>query len=181
MALAMSAMTEGRAVVAAVVSESIVSVRASNVNSSLSLVSFRRAGMSVSGLSAMQSSASIVGWKVVSPVRRLRVSAAEGSQTAESETVVAKPADKKASKPHNDEGKSTLDIVREVISEQLAVGIESLEPHTKFVDLGADSLDTVEIMMNLEERFDITIQEDGTESIATVKDAADLIDQVKSK
>lgn len=36
-------------------------------------------------------------------------------------------------------------------------------------------------MMSLEERFDITIEEDGTEKIATVRDAADLIDQVKSK
>eukprot|EP00959_Pyramimonas_sp_CCMP1952_P421589 8831960-Pyramimonas_sp.AAC.1 len=45
----------------------------------------------------------------------------------------------------------------------------------KFVDLGADSLDTVEIMMALEEQFEITLDEEGAEKIATVQEAADLI------
>lgn len=45
----------------------------------------------------------------------------------------------------------------------------------KFSDLGADSLDTVEIMMALEEKFEITLEEEGAEKIATVQDAADLI------
>lgn len=45
----------------------------------------------------------------------------------------------------------------------------------KFVDLGADSLDTVEIMMALEERFSITLDEEGAEKISTVQEAADLI------
>lgn len=65
---------------------------------------------------------------------------AEGSQTAEPEAVVVKAVE---AKPSSDEGKSTIDIVREVISEQLAVAITELAPETKFVDLGADSLDTV--------------------------------------
>ena len=45
----------------------------------------------------------------------------------------------------------------------------------KFVDLGADSLDTVEIMMALEEKFDIQLDEEGAEKISTVQEAADLI------
>jgi acyl carrier protein len=46
---------------------------------------------------------------------------------------------------------------------------------SKFVDLGADSLDTVEIMMALEEKFDIQLDEEGAEKISTVQEAADLI------
>ena len=48
-------------------------------------------------------------------------------------------------------------------------------PDAKFADLGADSLDTVEIMMALEEKFEVTLDEDGAEGLATVQDAADLI------
>ena len=47
----------------------------------------------------------------------------------------------------------------------------------KFVDLGADSLDTVEIMMALEEQFEITLDEEGAEKIATVQEAADMIQE----
>lgn len=53
-------------------------------------------------------------------------------------------------------------------------------PQTKFADLGADSLDTVEIMMALEEKFEVSIGEGGAENIATVQDAADLIEKVKA-
>merc|ERR1711907_155456 len=45
--------------------------------------------------------------------------------------------------------------------------------------LGADSLDTVEIMMALEEEFDITLDEEGAENIATVQQAADMIEDMK--
>lgn len=48
-------------------------------------------------------------------------------------------------------------------------------PESKFVDLGADSLDTVEIMMALEEKFDLQLDEEGAEKISTVQEAADLI------
>lgn len=50
-----------------------------------------------------------------------------------------------------------------------------VEANSKFVDLGADSLDTVEIMMALEEKFDIQLDEEGAEKISTVQEAADLI------
>lgn len=57
-----------------------------------------------------------------------------------------------------------------------------VDAESKFVDLGADSLDTVEIMMALEEKFDIQLDEEGAEKISTVQEAADLIaDQVEAK
>ena len=69
----------------------------------------------------------------------------------------------------------TLDKVRGIISEQLGTDIDSVAADAKFVDLGADSLDTVEIMMALEEQFEITLDEEGAEKIATVQEAADMI------
>jgi acyl carrier protein len=72
--------------------------------------------------------------------------------------------------------------VRSIISEQLGTEVDKVAPEAKFVDLGADSLDTVEIMMALEEKFDITLDEEGAEKISTVQEAADLIAaQVGSK
>jgi len=68
-----------------------------------------------------------------------------------------------------------LSDVREIIAEQLGTDLEKIDASSKFVDLGADSLDTVEIMMALEEKFGITIEEEGAEKIATVQDAADMI------
>lgn len=68
-----------------------------------------------------------------------------------------------------------LDKVREVIAKQLAQSLENITPDAKFSDIGADSLDTVEIMMALEETFDITLGEDNADKITTVQDAADLI------
>ncbi|KAF6258810.1 acyl carrier protein [Scenedesmus sp. NREL 46B-D3] len=67
--------------------------------------------------------------------------------------------------------------VRAIISEQLGTEVEKVAPEAKFVDLGADSLDTVEIMMALEEKFEITLDEEGAEKISTVQEAADLISQ----
>eukprot|EP00475_Leptophrys_vorax_P012735 TRINITY_DN19107_c0_g1_i1.p3 TRINITY_DN19107_c0_g1~~TRINITY_DN19107_c0_g1_i1.p3 ORF type:complete len:129 (+),score=19.25 TRINITY_DN19107_c0_g1_i1:75-461(+) len=76
----------------------------------------------------------------------------------------------------------TLDKVRGIIAQQLAVDVGTIAAEAKFVDLGADSLDTVEIMMALEEQFDITLDEEGAEKISTVQEAADLIEeQVTSK
>merc|ERR1711966_76641 len=66
------------------------------------------------------------------------------------------------------------DKVREIIAEQLGSDLDTVVADSKFVDLGADSLDTVEIMMALEEEFSITLDEDGAEQITTVQEAADL-------
>ena len=79
--------------------------------------------------------------------------------------VVVKAADKA----------SVLSDVRAIISEQLGTELVKVAADSKFVDLGADSLDTVEIMMALEEKFEVTLDEEGAEGIATVSDAADLI------
>ena len=65
--------------------------------------------------------------------------------------------------------------VREIIAEQLGTELDSVTAESKFVDLGADSLDTVEIMMALEEKFDLQLDEEGAEKISTVQEAADLI------
>ncbi|TKY64227.1 Acyl carrier protein 1 [Spatholobus suberectus] len=74
----------------------------------------------------------------------------------------------------------TLQIVQSTIAKQLSIDEATVTPQTKFSDLGADSLDTVEIMMALEEKFDISIGEGGAENISTVQDAADLIEKVKT-
>ncbi|EIE26209.1 plastid acyl carrier protein [Coccomyxa subellipsoidea C-169] len=68
-----------------------------------------------------------------------------------------------------------LEDVRAIISEQLGTDIKEVKSDSKFVDLGADSLDTVEIMMALEEKFNIQLDEEGAEKISTVQEAADLI------
>ncbi|KAK1313491.1 hypothetical protein QJS10_CPA06g02547 [Acorus calamus] len=74
----------------------------------------------------------------------------------------------------------TLEIVQSTIAKQLSIDASSVTPETKFADLGADSLDTVEILMTLEEKFGVSIGEGGAENISTVQDAADLIEKVKT-
>ncbi len=71
-----------------------------------------------------------------------------------------------------------LSDVREIIAEQLGTELDAVTAESKFVDLGADSLDTVEIMMALEEKFDLQLDEEGAEKISTVQEAADLIVRV---
>ncbi|KAJ9168131.1 hypothetical protein P3X46_019693 [Hevea brasiliensis] len=72
----------------------------------------------------------------------------------------------------------TQKIVQSTISKQLSIETSTVTRETKFADLGADSLDTVEIMMALEEQFGVSIGEGGAEDIATVQDAADLIEKL---
>lgn len=72
----------------------------------------------------------------------------------------------------------TLEVVAQLIADQLDIDKATVLPESKFVDLGADSLDTVEIMMALEEKFDIQLQEENAEKIVTVQNAADLIEDV---
>ena len=67
---------------------------------------------------------------------------------------------------------SVEERVRKIIVEQLGVGEEQVTPDASFVDdLGADSLDTVELVMALEEEFDVEILDEDAEKIATVNDA----------
>ncbi|XP_057466807.1 acyl carrier protein 1, chloroplastic-like [Actinidia eriantha] len=73
----------------------------------------------------------------------------------------------------------TVNKVCEIVRKQLALPAETaVTGESKFAALGADSLDTVEIVMGLEEAFDITVQEDNAQTIATVQDAADLIEDL---
>ena len=74
-----------------------------------------------------------------------------------------------------------FDEVREVIVEQLNVSPEEVKPEAKFVeDLGADSLDVVEMIMALEEKFEIEIPDSDAEKIQTVQDVVDYIEKAKS-
>lgn len=62
--------------------------------------------------------------------------------------------------------------VKEVIAEKLNVELSQVTDNASFAnDLGADSLDTVEILMELEKQFDVRIPEEETEKISTVGDA----------
>jgi acyl carrier protein len=66
--------------------------------------------------------------------------------------------------------------VKKIIVEQLGVEAEEVTPEAKFIeDLGADSLDTVELIMALEEEFGVEIPDEDAEKIVTVKDAIEYI------
>ena len=66
--------------------------------------------------------------------------------------------------------------VKKIISEQLGVPETDVKPEASFVnDLGADSLDTVELVMALEEEFGVEIPDEDAEKIATVQNAVDYI------
>ncbi|MBT5876094.1 MAG: acyl carrier protein [Candidatus Latescibacteria bacterium] len=72
------------------------------------------------------------------------------------------------------------DRVREIIVEQLGVDADQVTRDASFVDdLGADSLDTVELVMALEEEFDIEIPDEDAEKIGTVKDAIQYLTEHK--
>jgi acyl carrier protein len=69
--------------------------------------------------------------------------------------------------------------LKEIIVDQLSVSADSVVPGASFVDdLGADSLDLVELIMAFEEAFDIEIEDDEAEKIATVQDALNYIGSV---
>ena len=72
---------------------------------------------------------------------------------------------------------STEDRVKWIVCEQLGVGEEEVTTGASFIDdLGADSLDTVELVMAFEEEFEIEIPDEEAEKISTVQDAVDYID-----
>ena len=73
-------------------------------------------------------------------------------------------------------GKPVEERVKEIIVEQLGVEENDVVPTAKFIeDLGADSLDTVELVMAFEEAFDIEIPDEDAEKITTVGDAIKYI------
>jgi acyl carrier protein len=72
--------------------------------------------------------------------------------------------------------------VKDIIVEQLGVDPEQVTPEASFVDdLGADSLDTVELVMALEEEFNLEIPDEEAEKIATVGDAITYIEKGLAK
>ena len=66
--------------------------------------------------------------------------------------------------------------VKGIIAEQLGVGEEEIKPESSFIeDLGADSLDIVELVMAMEEEFEVEIPDEEAENIKTVQNAVDYI------
>jgi acyl carrier protein len=76
------------------------------------------------------------------------------------------------------ESMASEERVKQIIVEQLGVDEAEVTPNASFVDdLGADSLDTVELVMAFEEAFEIEIPDEDAEKIRTVQDAITYIDQ----
>ena len=75
---------------------------------------------------------------------------------------------------------SVEDQVKQIVVEHLGIDESKVSPEAKFIDdLGADSLDTVELVMAFEEKFSIEIPDDAAETILTVKNAIDFIESKK--
>jgi len=71
---------------------------------------------------------------------------------------------------------SVNERVKGIVAEQLDISIDEINNESSFIDdLGADSLDTVELVMALEEEFDVEISDEQAENISTVQSAIDYI------
>ncbi|MGM0369140.1 MAG: acyl carrier protein [Bacillota bacterium] len=68
--------------------------------------------------------------------------------------------------------------VKEIIAEELALDLEEVTEDATFDDLGADSLDIVEVVMAFEDEFDVAIPDEDAEDIGTVQDAIDYIEEI---
>lgn len=74
----------------------------------------------------------------------------------------------------------TIDKVKEIIANQLSTKVENLKDDTNIAEeLGADSLDLVEILMSLEDEFGISIPDEAIPQIKTIKDIVDYIENNK--
>ena len=75
---------------------------------------------------------------------------------------------------------SVNERVKGIVAEQLGIGIDEINNESSFIDdLGADSLDTVELVMALEEEFDVEISDEQAENIQTVGEAISYIEENK--
>jgi acyl carrier protein len=75
-----------------------------------------------------------------------------------------------------------IERVKKIIVEQLDVAEADVVPTASFVDdLGADSLDQVELIMAMEEEFNVSISDEDAEKIATVQDAIDFVQKALAK
>ncbi len=71
---------------------------------------------------------------------------------------------------------SVEDKIRKIIAEKLSVDLAEVKPQASFVeDLGADSLDLVELIMSMEEEFEIDISDEEAEKLVTVQDAIEFV------
>jgi acyl carrier protein len=78
--------------------------------------------------------------------------------------------------------KSTEQRVKDIIVEQLGVSADQVTPDAKFIeDLGADSLDTVELVMALEEEFGHEIPDEEAEKLQSVGDVIKYIEEIRAK
>lgn len=78
--------------------------------------------------------------------------------------------------------KNTEEKVRDIIVEQLSVNAEQVTPDAKFIeDLGADSLDVVELVMAFEEEFGVEVPDEDAEKLLTVGDVVKYIEDKQSK
>lgn len=74
---------------------------------------------------------------------------------------------------------NSIEPLRQIIAEQLAMRLEQVKPESRFVeDLGADSLDTIEILMAAEDDFKVEVDDEDAVNALTVADLAKLIDQL---
>ncbi|MEM9771377.1 MAG: acyl carrier protein [Cyanobacteria bacterium P01_D01_bin.73] len=77
---------------------------------------------------------------------------------------------------------STFDKIKETVVEQLGAEADAVKPEASFVDdLGADSLDVVEMVMALEEEFEIEIPDEEAEKLVKVQDVVDYVEKNTSK
>ncbi len=72
-----------------------------------------------------------------------------------------------------------FEAIREVICEQLGVENEEVKLETTFEELGADSLDLFQIVIELEEKYDIQIED--VEELKTIKDSVDYVEKINKK
>ncbi|MDO5449315.1 MAG: acyl carrier protein [Akkermansia sp.] len=71
--------------------------------------------------------------------------------------------------------------VKEIIAAQLSVDLEKVTSDAKFIeDLGADSLDTVELVMAFEDKFDVEVADEDAEKLKSVKDVVEYIEKCKA-
>lgn len=75
----------------------------------------------------------------------------------------------------------TMEKVKKVIVEKLSIPVENIKPEATLKDLGADSLDIVEMVMTFEEVFGIEIKDEDAEKINTVQEATDFLHSVRTK
>lgn len=75
-------------------------------------------------------------------------------------------------------GKSMLDKIMELLAKQLRIDVNTLSPDTNIIeDLGADSLDVVEMLMAIEENFGISVSDEEAITLKTISDVADFIER----